>query len=630
MPSSWKQPSSGAGSGAGRGTDRGHSRNGGEFSATRQWGSNAAGGWNEWAESSLSSSWKEAGDTNGHNRAGDRQGWYGKSWNAESTESWKRDQKWSANHRPEWHDPHSQLDESWGWENGNSTSSSAARYHQSSLPHELQIDYKEKSLSLQVTGRQMSRTELQRILTPWLRCQMWAALKDLNPSAAWHYITVDLNSCQLRPDAMEVLMRFLVQCRQHEIYVRILKLFRNKLGDEGVRHLCRFVLEQPKPMHEVHLSHNSITDAGAAMLILSMSTMHPQRLYPFVPPKEMKSRYVPCWCRMERNMVREPAKLLRALENTGCVRVVTTNRESKDFGPLRSPSFCTDAEGTPQVALHLFSAQDEHVLGEGGAAWKGDEAARPVQEVLQDAMDSIRHILAPYSQADQGGVADVVYSTPSTPSSRGCQDTRVLDLLLPNRGAKMTPDAKPFVPGMPYEQRYEQYSAGQCSSSPCKPATTMPLPVPAMAVQQGVSTYDAAGQYQTVAWYQVALSHGLQLHSEPSICAPRTGAILNVNELFAVSEELPNQDGRVYLRLADGRGFAYDDSMLTAQTPSVRKCVVVAAASPQNQLVASPTLQSDGQWTQACYSDHHHGGQQITPSAAAGEGSAWIAVPIQG
>eukprot|EP00971_Amphidinium_carterae_P209089 4148016-Amphidinium_carterae.1 len=29
-----------------------------------------------------------------------------------------------------------------------------------------------------ITGRQLSRNELQRILTPWLRCQMWAALKE--------------------------------------------------------------------------------------------------------------------------------------------------------------------------------------------------------------------------------------------------------------------------------------------------------------------------------------------------------------------------------------------------------------------------------------------------------------------
>mmetsp|Transcript_11800 Transcript_11800/g.26750 ORF Transcript_11800/g.26750 Transcript_11800/m.26750 type:complete len:594 (-) Transcript_11800:120-1901(-) len=586
MPSSWKHSTSSAG---GRTTD--HARNGGEFSA-RRW--NASAGWNEW--STGSSSWKElTGDTNGHFRGGHRQGWYGKSWKGESDDAWSWEQKWPANHEEDWHDSDSQLHGSWGWENGNSTSSSAARNHQSVLPQELQVDYKEKSLSLQITGRQLSRNELQRILTPWLRCQMWAALKDLNPSASWHYITVDLNSCQLRPDAMEVLTRFLVQCRQHEIYVRILKLFRNKLGDEGVRHLCKFVLEQPKPVHEVHLSHNSITDVGAAMLVLSMSALHPRRLYPFVPPKEIKNRYVPCWCRMERNMVREPAQLLRALADTGCVRVVTTNRESKDFGPLRSPSSCTDAEASPQVALHLFSAQDEHGLGDG-AAWKREESARHVEQIVHEAMDAIRDILSPYAQADStlGGVADAIYSTPSTPSSRGCQEARALPP--PPRGAnKMTPDAKPFVPGMPYEHSY----AGQCVEAACKEAV-MPLPVPAMAVQQGVSTYDACGQYHAVAWYQVAASQGLQLHSEPSICAPRTGAILNANELFPVSEELPNQDGRVYLRLADGRGFAFDDSMLAPQAPSVRKCIFVAAPS-QTQLVAATTMQSDSQWTQPCY-----------------------------
>merc|ERR1711998_499271 len=49
----------------------------------------------------------------------------------------------------------------------------------------------------------------------------------------------------------------------------------------------------------------------------------------------------------------------------------------------------------------------------------------------------------------------------------------------------------------------------------------------------------------------------------------RTGAMLVHNEIFAVSEEIQGSDGRLYLCLADGRGWAFDDSALMPHDPSV-------------------------------------------------------------
>lgn len=43
------------------------------------------------------------------------------------------------------------------------------------------------------------------------------------------------------------------------------------------------------------------------------------------------------------------------------------------------------------------------------------------------------------------------------------------------------------------------------------------------------------------------------------------------NEVFAVVEEIPAADGRIYLRLADGRGWAFDNSALMPHSPSVVK-----------------------------------------------------------
>jgi len=75
-----------------------------------------------------------------------------------------------------------------------------------------------------------------------------------------------------------------------------------------------------------------------------------------------------------------------------------------------------------------------------------------------------------------------------------------------------------------------------------------------------------AGRYP---WYRVAFIGGVDLRHGPSVEAPRTGETLCQNATFATAEELLGADGRIYLRLADGRGWAFDDSALFPHDPSV-------------------------------------------------------------
>eukprot|EP00913_Durusdinium_trenchii_P026110 g24493.t1 len=82
-------------------------------------------------------------------------------------------------------------------------------------------------------------------------------------------------------------------------------------------------------------------------------------------------------------------------------------------------------------------------------------------------------------------------------------------------------------------------------------------------------------------WYRVAFLGGIDLRRGPHIDAPRVGITLGQNATFAASEDggpgdggtlsrsLPQPDGRVYLRLADGRGWAFDDSALYPHDPVV-------------------------------------------------------------
>lgn len=70
-------------------------------------------------------------------------------------------------------------------------------------------------------------------------------------------------------------------------------------------------------------------------------------------------------------------------------------------------------------------------------------------------------------------------------------------------------------------------------------------------------------------WYQVAFISGIVIRVDPNVDGPQTGVILHRGEVFAASETLAGYDGRVYLRLADGRGWAFDDSAIFPDDPSV-------------------------------------------------------------
>merc|ERR1719188_2050859 len=50
----------------------------------------------------------------------------------------------------------------------------------------------------------------------------------------------------------------------------------------------------------------------------------------------------------------------------------------------------------------------------------------------------------------------------------------------------------------------------------------------------------------------------LALRATPDINGPRTSNMLMPGEEFAVSEELPGAGGVLYLKLSDGRGWAFD------------------------------------------------------------------------
>jgi len=93
-----------------------------------------------------------------------------------------------------------------------------------------------------------------------------------------------------------------------------------------------------------------------------------------------------------------------------------------------------------------------------------------------------------------------------------------------------------------------------------------------------------------ISWFRVAYLGGINLRCGPSIEAPLSGFTLPQMETFGVGEELPSPDGRVYLRLCDGRGWAFDDTALMPLDPSVRRGSWTAP-QPQYEIMDNRVLQ---------------------------------------
>lgn len=92
-------------------------------------------------------------------------------------------------------------------------------------------------------------------------------------------------------------------------------------------------------------------------------------------------------------------------------------------------------------------------------------------------------------------------------------------------------------------------------------------------------------------FYRVAYVGGIDVRAGPSVNAPKTGITLRQNEIFAVAETVGGvtpDDLRVYLRLSDGRGWAFDDKALHPHDPSVVRGHWQAAPPPPPQQFLPP------------------------------------------
>lgn len=118
--------------------------------------------------------------------------------------------------------------------------------------------------------------------------------------------TVDLAGNRISSTGLVALVDILLDLR---LYVRVFKLHKNVLGSKAVSALARYVACCPRPVEELHLSHNVIDTAGAAALVEAIVSAG-SPLQPTYPSRDERGRFRPVWLRLEHNRVRAPGELL--------------------------------------------------------------------------------------------------------------------------------------------------------------------------------------------------------------------------------------------------------------------------------------------------------------------------------
>jgi|Transcript_111353 hypothetical protein len=160
---------------------------------------------------------------------------------------------------------------------------------------------------------------------------------------------------------------------RHRVSCKCIKLYKNKIGDEGGVRLAQQVSRQQSAVEEIHLSHNMFSARALVALCMALAK---HEGYPMVGRSRL---YIPCWVRMEYNHIARPNEVLDMLRQNGPVSICTAdNRE--DCGPWRCVCANRTKNSVPKVHLFTIAVQsrnrvtphDDAELREEIQRWGGD------------------------------------------------------------------------------------------------------------------------------------------------------------------------------------------------------------------------------------------------------------------
>jgi len=223
-------------------------------------------------------------------------------------------------------------------------------------------------------------------------------------------------------------------------------------------------------------------------------------------------------------------------------------------------------------------------------------------EISRETMEAAGHVVTrqPSSPAPLVGPPQGQICTRHCPPPLLCEPEEIPE----------APQWSPKVPSLggmmntrPVPQPLHTPVANTPSAPPLQPpvlaplAPTVPTPVRTLPMANHLVDSHGAPVFRTPvrseALFRVAYRGGIALRQVPYFDGARNGATLLHNEIFSVSEEIQGSDGRLYLRLADGRGWAFDDSALMPHDPSVvRGCWAPLSTTSATSTFASTPASS--------------------------------------
>lgn len=115
------------------------------------------------------------------------------------------------------------------------------------------------------------------------------------------------------------------------------------------------------------------------------------------------------------------------------------------------------------------------------------------------------------------------------------------------------------------------------------------------------------------------LTRGLGVRAGPNVNAPRTGSVLHRGDIFEASVVAPGLDGRVYLKIAGWRGWAFDDSAVDPADPAVEvlsEQEAFAVLSSAGKLSGSWSSQPSRPGAQTSGWGSNFVGSQVLPESA--------------
>jgi len=159
------------------------------------------------------------------------------------------------------------------------------------------------------------------------------------------YEEIDFSQNGLSSQGLRAVIRICKRCRN----LRVLKLFKNKIDDEGAEWLAELCKDHPW-LEEIHLSHNNITERGIERLVTAAENSR-TRDQP------------PLWLRCEHNAISKPEEVFREMSRrlNICIR--------SDERRCTTRTCCNGGK----VHLPFFSLQSGsgHEKGGGKSSWNG-------------------------------------------------------------------------------------------------------------------------------------------------------------------------------------------------------------------------------------------------------------------